>query len=521
MLRSLHAPQLALILAVGYLVFFHRLGDLPIYVWDEARNAANALEMLRTGDLLVTRYYGQPDLWNTKPPVAIWLSAASMGLFGVSEFALRLPSAAAALGTALIVYGFTTRVADSRWTGLLAALALMSTAGYVGPHIARTADYDALLALFTTAQAVAFYLAVERSEATGRPAPPWLLAFGLAGALALLAKGVAGALLLPGCALFAVLRGKLGVLARSPAAWGAAALLAGPPAAYYLLREAAAAGYLAAVAANELGGRFAAPLDGHQAPWHYYLSELTGAWPRWLRWPTAGAQVWGSAFPWSWLLPFSALAALTAARAPVRRATLFLVLLIVSYLLIVSSAQTKLNWYLAPLFPLIAVVTALGAHRIWEALAAGLIPAPQAARRALPALTFAAAGLLAVGVAYKNIREIESSPWQPERMTQALIRQASAAHPNLSPLRIVHDGHGWQGGRPYVAPEEFYATALRRRGLDVRVVGSEYAPRAGETLLWCAMWSKRRLAVEGEVLLRNDHCRAVRLPPPVIASASG
>ena len=71
--RSWSGVEFLVIAAVGYLLFFHRLGELPIYVWDEARDTINALEMLRTGDLLVTYFHGRPDLWNTKPPGAVWL----------------------------------------------------------------------------------------------------------------------------------------------------------------------------------------------------------------------------------------------------------------------------------------------------------------------------------------------------------------------------------------------------------------------------------------------------------------
>ena len=87
--RSWSGVEFLVIAAVGYLLFFHRLGELPIYVWDEARDTINALEMLRTGDLLVTYFHGRPDLWNTKPPGAIWLMAGSSSTIATRNWRAR------------------------------------------------------------------------------------------------------------------------------------------------------------------------------------------------------------------------------------------------------------------------------------------------------------------------------------------------------------------------------------------------------------------------------------------------
>src|ERR1700722_19532584 len=82
----------------------------PIALWDESRLAVNALEMSQRGFGLVTTYGFQPDLWNTKPPLLIWLEAGSMHLFGASEWALRLPSLLAGLATLVLVLRFSLRL---------------------------------------------------------------------------------------------------------------------------------------------------------------------------------------------------------------------------------------------------------------------------------------------------------------------------------------------------------------------------------------------------------------------------
>ncbi|NPB05519.1 MAG: glycosyltransferase family 39 protein [Aquificae bacterium] len=69
---------------------------------DEGRNAYAALHMLETGNFLVPYYNCEYRF--AKPPLLYWLTALSFSLFGVNEFAARLVSGLAALGTALLVY---------------------------------------------------------------------------------------------------------------------------------------------------------------------------------------------------------------------------------------------------------------------------------------------------------------------------------------------------------------------------------------------------------------------------------
>ena len=66
--------------------------------------------MLETGDWLVPQFdYGVP-FWG-KPPLSTWLSAASMAVFGVNEFAARLPSLLLLAGCGALVYAAARRCA--------------------------------------------------------------------------------------------------------------------------------------------------------------------------------------------------------------------------------------------------------------------------------------------------------------------------------------------------------------------------------------------------------------------------
>ena len=85
-----------IILILASVPLFKDLGKDSLRMWDESRLAINAYEMYYNHQWLTTYFGGQPDLWNTKPPLMIWMQVISMKIFGINEFALRFPSALAA-----------------------------------------------------------------------------------------------------------------------------------------------------------------------------------------------------------------------------------------------------------------------------------------------------------------------------------------------------------------------------------------------------------------------------------------
>ena len=105
----------ALVIAIP---FFGHLDEQPIERYDEMRNAQSALEMNHTGRLIVTTFQYQPETWNTKPPLFIWILALSQRLFGYNETALRLPSALAATLICLMLFLFAHRRTGSWLVGV-------------------------------------------------------------------------------------------------------------------------------------------------------------------------------------------------------------------------------------------------------------------------------------------------------------------------------------------------------------------------------------------------------------------
>lgn len=140
-LQRLLVSPVALALAFALLVW--GFWSSPLYDLDEGAFTEATREMMSSGNYVSIYLNGEPR--QDKPILIYWLQAASAHLFGLNEFALRLPSVLAALGWVWALVAFGRRFFD-RDTGIVAGL-LLCLALYVG-LIARAAVADALLNLF-------------------------------------------------------------------------------------------------------------------------------------------------------------------------------------------------------------------------------------------------------------------------------------------------------------------------------------------------------------------------------------
>jgi len=183
-----HPPYaIVAILAASAFAFFFGLGQLGFLGPDEPRYAEVAREMFASGDYISTRLCG--CLWFEKPVLIYWMSAAGYHLFGVSEIAARVPTATAGLATVALVY-FALRRLGMRNLALASALVLATSGIFIA--YARVATPDMIL---TAAMTAALLSAFHSTRASGRARSVlWALSFLFMG-LAVLAKGLVGAVL--------------------------------------------------------------------------------------------------------------------------------------------------------------------------------------------------------------------------------------------------------------------------------------------------------------------------------------
>lgn len=188
------AVSIGLIFAVCGLVFFTSLGKPRLWDRDEPRNAGCAAEMLERGDWVVPIFNDQ--LRHQKPVLLYWIIMLAYSVLGESEFSARVGSALLSTGTVLLTFALGSML-YSRAVGLWSAVILCTTMMF--GVAARAATPDATLIFLMTLGLTLFVASNRRAFAgdgeRGIEFPRswfWVMAFFIALALAVLAKGLAG-----------------------------------------------------------------------------------------------------------------------------------------------------------------------------------------------------------------------------------------------------------------------------------------------------------------------------------------
>jgi 4-amino-4-deoxy-L-arabinose transferase-like glycosyltransferase len=332
-------------------------------MWDESRNAVNAIEMYQNGDYIVRSYKNQPETWNLKPPLLTWLQVAAMHVAGVTDLAIRLPSILASFGSLLLLFLLVYRITSSHVFGFLGAGMLATSAGFYGDHVGRFGDHDALLVFFGLALAYSCYLYHVTQKNT------YLYWAAMAICLGILTKSIAILIMLPGMALFFVVRQKTLIVLTNKHLYFAIFLMLIPIVSYYASREHLQPGFLSLVWNDELFPRYfnsSANFEYRNESFWYYFDTL---------WRFHMSY-------WLWFLPIVLIVVLTKSR---NDGLLFLIITSVTYLLIISKG-TKNFWYDASVIPLLSALLAVSFHAVYQrffqsklfaiALVLGLLYAP-------------------------------------------------------------------------------------------------------------------------------------------------
>ncbi|MBS1785690.1 MAG: glycosyltransferase family 39 protein [Acidobacteria bacterium] len=185
-----------------YLFLWAALGLLPLFLrplWepDEARYAEIPREMLARHDWLTPHLNGV--LYFEKPPLQYWMSAVSLKLFGLHDWAARLPLAVAAAILLWCAWKLAKRLGARGpiWAAVMASTTLLSFI------VGQILTLDALFSAFAVLTFVATVEAVAVDMAGGNPRK-WLLLQFTALSLAFLTKGLAAVVLPGGAVLFSL-----------------------------------------------------------------------------------------------------------------------------------------------------------------------------------------------------------------------------------------------------------------------------------------------------------------------------
>ena len=102
-----------IIIVIASVLFFHSLGKVHLFDWDEINFAESAREMITTGNYMQVQINYEP-FWE-KPPLFFWMQVTSMKLFGVNEFAARFPNAVCGVLTLLVLFAIGRRLHNDRF----------------------------------------------------------------------------------------------------------------------------------------------------------------------------------------------------------------------------------------------------------------------------------------------------------------------------------------------------------------------------------------------------------------------
>jgi len=121
--------QIRLLIGFGaFILFVPFLGGVHLFDWDEINFAECAREMIVLNDFQQVSIDYQP-FWE-KPPLFIWMQAAGMQIFGVGEFAARLPNAICGIISLLLLFELGRKYKSIR----LGAYWTLAYAGSLLPH---------------------------------------------------------------------------------------------------------------------------------------------------------------------------------------------------------------------------------------------------------------------------------------------------------------------------------------------------------------------------------------------------
>jgi len=361
------------------------LGVRTLVPPDEGRYAEIGREMFVSGDWITTRLNGIK--YFEKPPLQAWMNALTFSLFGVGEWQARLWTGVCGI-VGVLMTAWAGRVVFSARVGLFAGLVLASSLYWLAAGQINSLDMGLSGML---SMCLAGVLVAQRDAAGAGQRRAWMLVAWAAMALAVLSKGLVG-VVLPGAVLAIY-----SAVARDWRIWTRLHLPQG-----LLLFAAIAAPWFVLVAQrnpeqpyfffiHEHLDRFLRPGHQREGAWYYFIVLLLPG-----------------LLPWLGLLPHSLAAG--AKRMPGCFQPRLLLLVWAAFVLVFFSlSHSKLPGYIVPLFPAMALLTALcldaGGRRPQLAAAAVLAVAGALLAAAAPVVLATGGG----GAAPHNLRLYQ--PW--------------------------------------------------------------------------------------------------------------
>lgn len=328
-----HLPFLFMIVVVAILFVF-RLGRDMLWDWDECLYGQYAKEMVRTGHYLTNIWNGYIDL--QKPPLFSWLLLIPTS-FQQHEFGLRMVNVIMSLGLLTSVY-FLAKQFFNRSVALLSSLILLTAEVYVIYSLKLSTDMTYTLFLF---------LGVW-SWMSKKSWSPWLA--GLFFGLATMTKGIGVVQFLGALFLAQFLQFRKENLLNFLKMCAIVALIALP---WHLATYAEyGARFVKVYLFDNIVKRSRYPIEFHRERVWFY-----------------GMLIYRELMPWlvaAFAFPIVKIRSLLDLK---KNETIYTILLLIIIPLIgITRVQTRIAWYVLPLYPFLAIYLAYCLHLLIDVL---------------------------------------------------------------------------------------------------------------------------------------------------------
>lgn len=305
------------------------IGTGSLATWDEAVYANISRNLLDTGNWLILHQGKAP--WFDKPPLYMWCTAFFYLILGVSEFSVRITSSIFGVGTIILAYIFAKRIVDNSMA-LVAALLLLAAPHYL--HYSKMGMMDVMLTFFISLMVYLFWVGQEK--------PSYLFWSGAALLFAYFTKGMAAITGIAIIFLYCVFSGNLRLLVKRQFLYGIlfslVAILAWHIGQYLVAGSDAVKNYFG----FHIFKRATTVVEGHTGGINFYQKVL-----------------FNKNKPWAVLFYASSAYMLWLALKDKDKRAILMVSWIAAVYIICTVVKTKLNWYVMPIYPALAISSAI------------------------------------------------------------------------------------------------------------------------------------------------------------------
>ncbi len=329
---SLSDKKLNVLAIISVAIFavacFWKLGSYGLADWDEAIYAEVARNVLHGH--FFTLYWNGAD-WFQKPPLALWLEAGAFKLFAVNEFSARFVSAISGVVLAWVTYIFSKRLFKAK-IAILSLLLFVSDTFLL--FYSRFGTTDMLVACLTVTGLYFFWLSQEEKK--------YLYPFFLLIGFAVMTKGPAGLSPLLIVVVYLLLTRQFLTYIKNIHTWIGLLLMLtiALPWHIYML-EKFGLGFWSQYYDYQIVLRSKVAIEGHIAPWYYYLENIL------------------KYYPITIFLPLFFLVWKEAVRK-YSQPIIFVACWLIIQFITIQSVATRIEWYILPVhIPLIIALAVI------------------------------------------------------------------------------------------------------------------------------------------------------------------